>query len=165
MQGPCEQLCVMHDAYPQRHLPYAWAAAPSLFRASLPSSQAGIRVVWHALLPGACERLACSFLLCFPQCRPADGHEQHGGQVLPTRAVYRVPAQHPRKPVPTGKPQVVGHKVEHPLLCRSASEAGGREQVRHPPPTLAHTRTVLYSTYCAVVQMSRPCATGAVRGA
>ena len=31
--------------------------------------------------------------------------------------------------VPTGKPQVVGHKVDIPLLCRRVYEAGGREQV------------------------------------
>lgn len=32
------------------------------------------------------------------------------------------------KQVPTGKPQVVGHKVDLTLLCRCAAEAGGRQQ-------------------------------------
>lgn len=48
-----------------------------------------------------------------------------------TRAVYEF-LRSTNKPVPTGKPQVVGHKVDIPLLCRSAYEAGGREQVRTP---------------------------------
>lgn len=33
------------------------------------------------------------------------------------------------KPVPTGKPQVVGHKVDISGLAKAAFEAGGRAQV------------------------------------
>jgi hypothetical protein len=35
------------------------------------------------------------------------------------------------KPVPTGKPQVVGHKVDLCNLAKLAFEAGGRAQVIH----------------------------------
>jgi hypothetical protein len=35
------------------------------------------------------------------------------------------------KPVPTGKPQVVGHKVDLCSLAKLAFEAGGRAQVVH----------------------------------
>ncbi|CAI5980830.1 unnamed protein product [Closterium sp. NIES-65] len=44
-----------------------------------------------------------------------------------TRAVYEYLRTN-NKPVPTGKPQVVGHKVDIPLLCRIAFAAGGKEQ-------------------------------------
>lgn len=37
------------------------------------------------------------------------------------------------KPVPTGKPQVVGHKVDISGLAKAAFEAGGRAQVLHAP--------------------------------
>lgn len=33
------------------------------------------------------------------------------------------------RPVPTGKPQVVGHKVDIPLLCKLVVEAGGKDNV------------------------------------
>lgn len=35
------------------------------------------------------------------------------------------------KPVPTGKPQVVGHKVDISRLAKAAFEAGGRSQVAY----------------------------------
>lgn len=37
------------------------------------------------------------------------------------------------KPVPTGKPQVVGHKVDISGLAKAAFEAGGRAQVAFCP--------------------------------
>lgn len=46
-----------------------------------------------------------------------------------TRSVFEF-LRGSNRAVPTGKPQVVGHKVDIPLLCRRVVEAGGREQVR-----------------------------------
>jgi hypothetical protein len=46
------------------------------------------------------------------------------------------------KNVPTGKPQVVGHKVDISGLAKAAFEAGGRAQVETCP------KTCMFVPYC-----------------
>ena len=55
------------------------------------------------------------------------------------------------KPVPTGKPQVVGHKVDISGLAKAAFEAGGRPQVPECP--VMQTRLFYLFRYVLLVAL------------
>lgn len=52
------------------------------------------------------------------------------------------------KPVPTGKPQVVGHKVDISGLAKAAFEAGGRAQVAFCPNLFTYLVQLIHIGNC-----------------